>query len=147
MSIRYSAGFTSSHLSVQRNLWSSFRLSKNRRGWCYWRWCKKDISKLLHANIDVHRRILIAELPKDGIKCLERLQSHCANMTFDDKSRYERTFKQVTHKGGESAINYIKIFQNEQALSVSVGNSYSEDQLMHTFLDNFHQGKILSSDS
>ena len=26
------------------------------------------------------------------------------------------------------------------ALSVSVGNSYSEDQLMHTFLDNFRQG-------
>ena len=25
-------------------------------------------------------------------------------------------------------------------ISVSVGNSYSEDQLMHTFLDNFHQG-------
>ena len=35
---------------------------------------------------------------------------------------------------------YIKRFQNVQALSVSVGNSYSEDQIMHTFLDNFHQG-------
>ena len=61
-------------------------------------------------------------------------------MTFADKSRYDRKFQQVTHKGGESAINYIKIFQNVYALSVSVGNSYSEDQLMHTFLDNFHQG-------
>ena len=60
-------------------------------------------------------------------------------MTFADKSRYDRTFHQVTHKGGESSINYIKIFQNAQALSVSVGNSYSEDQIMHTFLDNFHQ--------
>ena len=37
-------------------------------------------------------------------------------------------------------MNYIKRFQNTQALSVSVGNTYSEDQLMHTFLDNFHQG-------
>ena len=37
-------------------------------------------------------------------------------------------------------MNYIKRFQNTYALSVSVGNSYSEDQLMHTFLDNFHQG-------
>ena len=70
---------------------------------------------------------------------MEKLQSHCANMTFADKSRYDRTFQQVTHKGGESAINYIKRFQNEQALSVSVGNSYSEDQIMHTFLDNFNQ--------
>ena len=43
----------------------------------------------------------------DGIKCIQKLQSHCANMTFADKSRYDRTFQQVTHKGGESAINYI----------------------------------------
>ena len=41
---------------------------------------------------------------------------------------------------GKSAINYIKRFQNAHALSISVGNSYSEDQLMRTFLDNFHQG-------
>ena len=59
---------------------------------------------------------------------------------FSDKSRYDRIFQQVTHEGGEYAINYIKRFQNAQALSVSVGNSYSEDQLMHTFLDNFQQG-------
>ena len=70
---------------------------------------------------------------------MEKLQSHCANMTFADKSRYDRTFHQVTHKGGESAINYTKRFQNAQALSVSVGNSYSDDQIMHTFLDNFQQ--------
>ena len=61
-------------------------------------------------------------------------------MTFAVKSKYDRTFQQVTHKGGESAINYIKIFQNANALSVLVGNIYSEDQLMHTFMDNFHQG-------
>ena len=59
-------------------------------------------------------------------------------MTFADKSRYDRTFQQVTHKGGESAINYIKRFHNAQALSVSVGHSYSEDQIMHKFLDIFH---------
>ena len=60
-------------------------------------------------------------------------------MNFAYKIRYYRTFQQVTHKGGEYAINYIKRFQNAQALSVSVGNSYSEYKLMHTFLDNFHQ--------
>ena len=60
-------------------------------------------------------------------------------MTFADKSRYDRTFQQVTHKGGESAINYIKRFHNAQVLSVSVGNSYYDDQIMHTFLDNFPQ--------
>ena len=37
-------------------------------------------------------------------------------------------------------MNYIKIFQNAQALSVLVGSTYSEDQLMHTFMDNFHRG-------
>ena len=37
-------------------------------------------------------------------------------------------------------MNYIKRFQNTQDLSVSVGNSYSEDQMIHTFLDKFCQG-------
>ena len=103
------------------------------------------IRNLLHANSCVHIRRLIDEFPEDGIKCMEKLQSHCANMTFADKSRYDRTFQQVTHKGGEPAINYIKRFQNAQALSVSVGNSYSEDQIMHTFLDNFQQSGKYSS--
>ena len=59
-------------------------------------------------------------------------------MTFAYKSRYDRIFQQVTHKGWEYAMNYIKIFQNAQALSVSVGNTYPEDKLMRTFLDNCH---------
>ena len=103
-------------------------------------YAKKTIRNLLHSNIDVHSRRLIAEFPKYGIKCIKKLQSHCENMTFSDKSRYDRTFQQATHKGVESTINYIQIFHNAHALSVSVGNIYSEDQLMHTFLDNFHQG-------
>ena len=37
-------------------------------------------------------------------------------------------------------MNYIKKFQNAKDSSVSVGNSYSEDQLLHIFLDNFRQG-------
>ena len=101
---------------------------------------KKFITNILHANIDVHSRRFISEFPKYGIKCIEILQSHCAEMTFSDKSRNDRTFQQVTHKGGESVINYIKIFHNAHALSVSVRNSYSEDQLMHIFLDNFYHG-------
>ena len=101
---------------------------------------KKDIRNFLHTNIDVHSRRLISEFPMDGIKCIEKLQSHCANMNFSDKSRYARTFQQVTHKEGGSVMNYIKRIQNANALSISVGNSYPEDQLMHTFLDNFHQG-------
>ena len=61
---------------------------------------KKAIRNILHANIYVHSIRFIAEFPKDGIKCIEKLQSHCANMTFADKSRYDRTFQQVTDKGG-----------------------------------------------
>ena len=38
-------------------------------------------------------------------------------------------------------MDYIKIFENAEVLSVFVGNNYSEDQLMHTFLDKFHQGE------
>ena len=37
-------------------------------------------------------------------------------------------------------MNCIKIFQNAQAFSVSVVNTYSEDKLLHIFLNNFHQG-------
>ena len=37
-------------------------------------------------------------------------------------------------------MSYIKIFQNVQALSVSIGNYYSEDQLIHN-----HQGGIYST--
>ena len=61
-------------------------------------------------------------------------------MTFYDKSRHDRLFQKVTHKEGESEMNYIKRTQNTQALSVSAGNSYSGDQLVHIFLDNFQQG-------
>ena len=61
-------------------------------------------------------------------------------MNFSDKSRYDRTFQKITHKGGESATSYINRFQNAHVLSVLVGNSYSEDQLVHTFLDNFEEG-------
>ena len=42
-------------------------------------------------------------------------------------------------------MNYIKRYQNTQALSVSVGTNSLEDQLMHTFLDKFHQGGKYSS--
>ena len=37
-------------------------------------------------------------------------------------------------------MKYIKIFQIAQDLSVSVGNNYSEDQLMNISMDKFHQG-------
>ena len=48
---------------------------------------RKPIRNLLHVNIDIHNKRLISEFPKDGIKCIEKLQSHCANMTFADKSK------------------------------------------------------------
>ena len=95
----------------------------------------------MYANIDLHSRRLIDEFPGDGVKCIEKLQSHCAKMNVSDKSSYDRIFQQVTHKGGEYAMNYIKIFQNAQAFSVSIGNTYSDDQLMHTFTDKFQQGE------
>ena len=37
-------------------------------------------------------------------------------------------------------MNYINRFKNAQALSVSVGDSYSEYQFMHILLNKFHQG-------
>ena len=69
---------------------------------------KKSIRNILHANIDVHSRRLISESPMDGINSIENVQSHCADMNFADKSRYDITLQQVTHKGGGSAMDYIK---------------------------------------
>ena len=34
-------------------------------------YAKKSIRNLLHANIDVHSRRLIADLSKDGVKCIK----------------------------------------------------------------------------
>ena len=46
----------------------------------------------------------------EGIAGLKRLQKLCAKLTFADEQRFDRQFQQVTHRGGESAINYIKRF-------------------------------------
>ena len=120
-------------------MWSTSRLSKNSRGNIK-DFARNSVWNIFHANIDVHSRRLIAEFPWDGIKYIEKIKSHCANITFSYKNRYGRIFQQVTHKGGGSAMNYIKIFQNAQDFYIPLGNTYSEDQLMHIFLDNFHLG-------
>ena len=46
---------------------------------------KNTIRNLLYEHFDVHSRRFIADFPIDGIKCIEKLQSHCANMTFSEK--------------------------------------------------------------
>ena len=62
---------------------------------------KKAIRNLLNENIDVYSRRLIAKFSVDGVKYISKLQSHCANMNFSDKIRYDRIFQKFTHKGGE----------------------------------------------
>ena len=46
---------------------------------------KNNIRNILHANIDVHGRRLISGFPGYERKFIEKLQSHCANMTFPGK--------------------------------------------------------------
>ena len=58
---------------------------------------------------------------------------------FADQSKYNKMFHQVVHKGGESAIKYIKIFQDATPLIISMGNSYTEYQSMHTMSDIFQK--------
>ena len=78
-----------------------------------------------------HSQRLIDECTGDKVQSISRLQSQCANMTFSDQIRYNIMFQKLVHKGGESEINSIKIFQNSKALAISVENSYTEDQVMH----------------
>ena len=58
------------------------------------------IRDILHANIYIHSRRLIAEFPKYGIKCIEKLQPHCANMTFADKVDITEFFSKSSIKEG-----------------------------------------------
>ena len=46
---------------------------------------EKAIMNLIHANIDVHIRRLIAEFPGNGVNFISKLQSYCANVTFYEK--------------------------------------------------------------
>ena len=61
---------------------TTYRLSKIQRDDVIEDYAKKSIRNHLYANIDVHSRRLIAEFLKDGIKCIEKLQSHCAKHDF-----------------------------------------------------------------
>ena len=70
----------------------------------------------MHAYIDAHIQILIDECPGDELQDISIFQPQCTNMIFADKIRYNRMFHQVVQKGGESAINYIKQFQDDKAL-------------------------------
>ena len=99
-------------------------------------YAKNTTCNILHAYIDAHSQILIDECPGDGVQAISRLQSQCANMKISDQIRYNRLYQKVVHKGGESEINYIEIFQNSTDLKISVGNRYSEYQFMQIFLDN-----------
>ena len=104
---------------------------------------KNSTWNLFHAHIDAHSQILIDEYIGYGVQAISIIQYQCSNMNFSDQSRYNRPFQQVIQKGMDPKINYIKIFQNSKALEISVSNSYSEYQIMHTFLDNFHKsGKL-----
>ena len=70
---------------------------------------QKRHQEYLHASIDVHNRRLITEFLKDGIKGIEKLQSHCVNMAFSDKIRYNKNFQQVTHKFSTLQIPLIHV--------------------------------------
>ena len=72
---------------------------------------KKAIRNLLHGNIDVNSRRLIAEFPKDGVKCIEKLQSHCANMTFADKNIYEKLSNRLHIKEGNPQSIFCCVHQ------------------------------------
>ena len=51
----------------------------------------------------------------------------------------------MVNTAGDSAINYIKIFQNSKAYEILVGNIYTEYLLIHTFLYNLQKDRKYSS--
>ena len=103
-------------------------------------YAKNATWNLFHAYMDEHSQILIDVCLGYGVQVISILKSQCENMTFSGESRYTRVFQKVVHKGGGSEINYIKIFHNAKTLEISVGNSYTEDKMMHNLLEDFQQG-------
>ena len=99
----------------------------------------KSTWNLLHTYINSHSQTIIDEYPRNGLQAITIFQYQCDNMNFSNKSRYNRLFQLLMHKGGESEINYIKRLQNTKALEILVENTFFEDQRMHTSLDNFHK--------
>ena len=99
----------------------------------------------MHGCIDSHILRSIYEYPGDRLQAITILQYQCSNMDIFDKISYSRIFHHVFQKEGYSSINYKKIFQNGKASEISVVNSYSEDQSVHTFLDNFWKGERYSA--
>ena len=67
--------------------------------------------------------------PGDGVQDISRLKYQYENNNFYDQSRYNKMFQQVVHKGEDSEINYVKIFQDAKVLVISVVNIYTEDNL------------------
>ena len=49
-------------------------------------------------------------------------------------------FKRLRKKKGNLQLITLKYSRMHTLCQNTVGNSYSEEQLMHTFLNNFHQG-------
>ena len=89
----------------------------------------------MHAYIDAHNQILIDECTVYEVKDISGLKTQYENMTFSYQRIYNIIFQKVVHKGGESEINYIKFFQNDRALTISAGTSYTEDNLIQALSD------------
>ena len=71
-------------------------------------YAKNATWNLFHSYIDAHSQILIDEYTVDGVQTISRLQPQRASTNVSDQRIYNILFKQVIHKGWDSAINYIK---------------------------------------
>ena len=59
---------------------------------------KNSTWNLLHLYIDLHCQNIIDEYPGYGVQAISIFKYQCADMTFYDKSIYNRTFQKVIHK-------------------------------------------------
>ena len=74
-------------------------------------YAKQAIRNLLHANSCVYSSRLIAEFPEDGIKCMEKLQSYCANMNFQMKVGMIELSSRLHIKDGNQPSITLKDFR------------------------------------
>ena len=93
-------------------------------------------------NMDTAYQKLMMEHLGD-LRCLKQ---QCIIIAFADIQRFDQIFRQYSHCTGETANGYMERFHAAMSLAPSVDNVYTEQQLMHLCLDNFHNpGHIYST--
>jgi len=99
----------------------------------------------LRNYVDTSIQYMFQSHPEDGVACLHLLRRHCAQLTDTDTSTFYTRFAITTHHRDEHILNYIQRFNAAKVMAESVGNTFSDSQLLQLFIGNFTYPGIYTS--